>query len=99
MTLVLLMACNQKVNQKEDEVIKQTEVKQPNINIGDTFLISFNWDEKNPFEIIEIDTILILDIKSGYVKYIYIGGRNNKFSSSMEIEYFYEDIKPLNNKK
>lgn len=41
------------------------------INVNDTYLFSFDWDEDNPFEHIQIDTVTVLDIKDGYVKYKY----------------------------
>jgi hypothetical protein len=57
------------------------------IYIGQKFQMSFNWGEKNPFVSIEIDTVQIIDMKEGYVKYLNISGG---FSNSMREDSFKE---------
>ena len=37
--------------------------------IGERYLLSYNWNTDNPFDKTEKDTIIILDIKDGYVKW------------------------------
>lgn len=37
--------------------------------IGCLYLHSFNWDEKDPFYGVRIDTVRVLDIEGGYILY------------------------------
>lgn len=62
------------------------------VNIGDTYLFSFQWDKENPFEKVKIDTIKVLDIKNDYVQYQYAWANS---PSSTKLRIFKECIKPI----
>jgi hypothetical protein len=68
------------------------------VNINDTFLYSTNWDEPDPFEPINIDTVTVIDIKKDYVLYEY---KWNKIAiqNSTPLKSFKKNIKQISRKK
>jgi|688.fasta_scaffold1948602_1 hypothetical protein len=70
--------------------LPKNEIEQ--INIGDTYLFSFQWDKENPFEKVKIDTVKVLDIKNDYVQYQYAWANS---PSSTKLRIFKECIKPI----
>ena len=66
--------------------------------IGENYLISFDFYKKNndPFEDLEIDTIIVLDYKNGYVLYDY-PKYNGKLKNSIELKLFNKITKPIKN--
>ncbi|WNH10013.1 hypothetical protein [Thalassobellus suaedae] len=61
--------------------------------INETYLYSHDWDTPDPFEKIEIDTVKVLDIKDGYVKW---QEKGKSYYLSGELKYFKHHIKPCN---
>lgn len=57
--------------------------------VGKHYIISFNWDNKDPFEEIIIDTVKIIAIKEDYVQWQYKNGQK----ISCEIDIFKRIIK------
>lgn len=57
--------------------------------VGKEYIISFDWDNKDPFEEIEIDTVKITGLKNDYVQWQY----KNGIKTSDEIEVFKRIIK------
>ena len=68
------------------------------INKHDIFLYSSEWDNDNPFETIKIDTVKVLEIDRGYIKYKRL---NNDYNESTKLWFFKRNIRQLNlnNKK
>ena len=64
------------------------------INLGDIYLYSNDWNPENPFEETTIDTVVVLAIKEGYVKYIlyYEGGNMER---SRGISRFKDKIRNI----
>ena len=68
-----------------------------NVEKGDVYLHSHYWDTKDPFEEIDIDTVRVLEVKNGYVKWLYdIKESDSSFYLSGKLEYFKDNIKPFN---
>ena len=63
------------------------------VKVNDLYLHSFDWDTQDPFEEIEIDTVKVLEIKDGYVKWQEQG---KSYYLSGELKYFKHRIKPCN---
>ena len=59
------------------------------LTIGKEYIISFDWDNKDPFEEIEIDTVKITGLKNDYVQWQYKNGQK----LSCEIDIFKRIIK------
>lgn len=63
--------------------------------IGNKYSVKYLYDEKNPFEKIKYDTLIILDRKNGYIKYqpldVYKKNDTNFFFSATE-KYFIKLI-------
>lgn len=68
--------------------------KIENVNVGDIYLFSFQWDNENPFENIKIDTVKVLDIKNDYVQYKYGWAKS---PTSTKLRIFKDCIKPIKN--
>ena len=64
------------------------------IKVGDMYRFSWNWDEEDPFKKVEIDTVIVLNVKDNYVLYKY---KTKKFVNSIEVKFFEKNIKPLGN--
>lgn len=60
--------------------------------IGQKYVTRFIFNEENPFEKARYDTVIVLDIQNGYVKY---RSMKRPFFSyySGKVEYFLEDSK------
>jgi hypothetical protein len=65
------------------------------VNIGDVYLYSHEWDTEDPFEKIDIDTVLVVGIKGDYVAW-YPDYRDSSFYLSGKLKYFKHNIRPLN---
>lgn len=65
------------------------------INIGQTYIRDMSFDKEDPFEPKNIDTILILDKKDGYVKY----NRNSDGFPYSSPEWFLKKRIIINNEK
>ena len=68
MTILWFQRCNEKDNEKQIEVYKEYP------KTGEYYTISFT-NNKNPFEIMDIDTVLITGVKQGYIEWEYFTGR------------------------
>lgn len=70
------------------------------IKINMVYLFSYKWETEDPFEKIKIDTVRVLDIKKGYVKFAYVN-RDSTFINdstyyySLAIDGFSGCIKPF----
>lgn len=61
---------------------------QPKLEIGKIYTKPFIWDENNPFEKTQIDTIIIICIKGNYVQWALLKNKNNPdFYLSSELHY------------
>lgn len=77
-------------------IIVLTSCQKKELNVGDKYLHSFYWDNENPFEVRDIDTASILDIKDGYVKFRLSYGKDGGFViTSSKIRSFLRRIKDL----
>lgn len=63
-----------------------------NVNVGDIYLFSFQWDNENPFENIKVDTVKVIDIKNDYVQYQYSWAKS---PTSTKLRIFKDCIKPI----
>lgn len=63
------------------------------ISPGNTYLFSFEWDARDPFKEIDIDTIKVLDVRDGYVQWQYPSG----IKQSSTARTFKKLTKPLSN--
>ncbi len=71
--------------------------RNKNVEIGDVYLYSHDWDEEDPFAKIEIDTVRVIDVKDGYVKWLYkLSEKDSSFYLSGKLKYFKHNIKPFN---
>lgn len=68
----------------------KNEIKK--INVGDTYLFSFNWENENPFEKIKVDTVKVIDIKNDYILYKYSWAKS---PTSTKTRIFKLCIKPI----
>ena len=66
-----------------------------NVEKGDVYLYSHDWDAEDPFEKIEIDTVKVIDIKDGFVKWL-PNHKDSSFYLSGHLKYFKHHIKPCN---
>ena len=82
LTLVIILV-------KKNMLIKNeyTSIKE-----GEKYLFSFDWDNKDPFKKIEIDTVIVIAIKGDYIQWEY----NNGIRLSSKLEHFKMFQKPLN---
>ena len=68
-----------------------------NVEKGDVYLYSHDWDEQDPFAKIDIDTVRVLEVKDGYVKWLYkLSEKDSSFYLSGKLKYFKHNIKPCN---
>lgn len=74
------------------------EVANEKIEIGGIYLHSYNWDEKDPFEQVEIDTVKVIAIRRGYVQWL-PNYKEDWNAQSMKLEYFKENARPLHQNK
>lgn len=70
------------------------------IEVGKSYLLPLNWHEKNPFKESVIDTVSIIDIQDGYVKYEhkfigYITRQPRTITTSCRISTLELLIKPI----
>lgn len=66
-----------------------------NVEKGDIYLYSHDWDEEDPFAKIEIDTVRVIEVKDGYVKWLYkLSEKDSSFYLSEKLKYFKRNIKP-----
>lgn len=63
------------------------------LEIGKSYVRSHTWDEKNPYQKADIDTIQILDKKDGYVKFSLNSSLDTSFYHSGEEEFLIEFYK------
>lgn len=79
--------------------ITNEEKHQSSILPDKYYIREVRYDSEDPFEVTQIDTIIILDQKKGFVKWSFI--HSNRFDStffiSTKYEYLIERIKPLKN--
>lgn len=75
---VLFVGCSKK---QTDENIK--------LKIGKEYIISFDWEEENPFKQKYIDTVKITGLKGDYVQWQY----RNGFKQSSSIRLFSKLVK------
>jgi len=60
---LFLNSCSKKENlQKED------------VKIGKEYLFCFDWDDENPFEVKDVDTVKVIALKGDYVQWQYKNG-------------------------
>ncbi len=71
----------------------QCNIDEDEIIIGKLYFHSYHYDDVNPFEESEMDTVEVLDIKDGYVQYKFTHHRN---PSSTSIRMFRKVAKQLN---
>lgn len=64
------------------------------ITVGEKYLYKIEWINNNPFYYFKTDTIIILDIKNGYVKYKAIGDPDEFFHTD-KVYYLKDYIKEL----
>ena len=67
--VVLFSAC-----EKTNEIKKETEKQETEIILGKKYRTSFDWQTKDPFQKIDIDTVKIIGLKNGYVQWEYSNG-------------------------
>ena len=67
------------------------------VQIGDMFLYSHEWDTEDPFEEIEIDTVIVVDIRGDYVKWKYKNHPNSSFYLSGKLRFFKHNIRDTGN--
>lgn len=68
---------------------EKTLINTQNYKVGEKYLLSFDWEEKNPFENIRIDTVKVTGVKDGYVEWEY----KNGFRQSSEEKIFERIVK------
>lgn len=64
------------------------------IKKGDTYLYSLQWEEENPFICKQIDTVRVLQIVNGYVKFELKNGSKH-FQHSTKVSCFVQDIREM----
>jgi len=77
--VVLFSAC-----EKTNEIKKAIEKQETEIILGKKYRTSFDWQTKDPFKKIDIDTVKITGLKNGYVEWEYSDG----IKQSSEIRIF-----------
>jgi hypothetical protein len=65
-------------------------INNPPVKIGDKYLHSWNFQKKDPFEKIDIDTVVVIDIKGEYVLY-----QKNGVNYHNRFGVFKSCIKPI----
>ena len=71
----------------------ELQSQNKSVNIGDVYLYSHDWDTEDPFEKIEVDTVLVVGIKDDYIAW-YPNYRDSSFYLSGKLKYFKHSIKP-----
>lgn len=61
------------------------------VQIGDKYLYSYDWNNKNPFQPKNIDTIIVTSINGDYVQWMH----NNKFQLSTKLVFFKNNIREI----
>lgn len=59
------------------------------IQIGEKYLYSHDWDSQDPFEDIKIDTVKVLNIKGDYVQW----GNSSGYKTSNMLKFFKHNIR------
>lgn len=70
--------------------LKNQEVE---IKVGDSYLHSLDYDNEDPFEEVNIDTVKVVSIKQGYVQWEYKDG----FRLSGKLKYFKHRVRIIPN--
>jgi hypothetical protein len=81
--IVLILGCS--TSNKEKCIIGQKYIRKLMVN------------EDNPFEIAIYDTVVVLDVKKGWVKYTNYKNTDTSYFYSGREEFFLEDSKPISN--
>ena len=68
------------------------ENQEQEIEVGKTYIFSFDWDSEDPFKEIEIDTVKVIGIKGDYVQWEY----KNGIRLSGKLKHFKHFGKPFN---
>lgn len=76
-------------------VYDNTYIYKGDISIGETYLVSFDWDNEDPFREARIDTLRVLDMDRGFVKIEYFNGHMSSIKSSVSEKVFRRIIKPI----
>ena len=71
MLVVVLFSSCEKVTKKLELEKQQPEIE---LVLGKKYITSFDWEEKDPFKVTEIDTVTITGLKNGYVEWEYKNG-------------------------
>lgn len=79
---VLFVGCQNDRNEKK-------LISSKNFKVGEKYLLSFDWEEENPFENIRIDTVKVTGVKNGYVQWEY----KNGFRQSSDEKIFERLVK------
>lgn len=66
--------------------------QEANIEVGKNYIFSLDWDNEDPFEKIEIDTVKVVSIKGDYVQWEYKNGSR----LSGKLKFFKHRQKPCN---
>ena len=66
-----------------------------NVEKNDIYLYSHDWNTEDPFENIDIDTVKVIAIKDGFVKWL-PNYKDSSFYLSGQLKYFKHCIKPFN---
>jgi len=64
--------------------------------VGQKYIKRFIWNEENPFEKTKYDTVIVIDVQNGWVKYRDVNSKDTNFFISGKVKYFLEDSKPCN---
>jgi hypothetical protein len=62
--------------------------------IGKKYIKRFIFNEDNPFERAKYDTVIVIDVQNGWVKYADYSNKDTSFYRSTREEYFLQDSKP-----
>lgn len=82
---VLILGC-------ENTKLPKTTLNQCDFKVGEKYLLSFDWEEENPFENIRVDTVKVTGVKKGYIQWEY----KNGFRQSSEEKIFSRLVKHCN---
>ena len=66
--------------------------QETQIEVGKNYIFSLDWENKDPFEKVEIDTVKVVDIKGEYIQWEY----KNGVRLSGKLKYFKHRQKPCN---
>jgi len=63
--------------------------------VGQEYVKKYIFDKENPFDKATYDTVVVLAIQDGYVKYREVNSNDTDFFLSTKVEYFMKDSKPF----